>query len=100
MGGQQRADREAPEGDGLGEVAPYLRMVDTARRTFVTGHGAFSTTPQKRNPISSEFMLAASKGLHHHAGLMRSRGTGQLRPEPCRTAGLTSGGNDHHLLSH
>ena len=37
---------------------------------FVTGRGASSTMPQKRNPISSELMLAASKGVRQHAGLM------------------------------
>ncbi len=37
---------------------------------FVTGRGASSTMPQKRNPISSEPMLAASKGVRQHAGLM------------------------------
>jgi Adenylosuccinate lyase len=26
--------------------------------------------PQKRNPISSELMLAAAKGVRQHAGLM------------------------------
>ena len=37
---------------------------------FVKGRGASSTMPQKRNPISSELMLAASKGVRQHAGLM------------------------------
>lgn len=37
---------------------------------FVTGRGASSTMPQKRNPISSELMLAAAKGVRQHAGLM------------------------------
>jgi 3-carboxy-cis,cis-muconate cycloisomerase len=37
---------------------------------FVTGRGASSTMPQKRNPISSELMLAASKAVRQHAGLM------------------------------
>ena len=37
---------------------------------FVPGRGASSTMPQKRNPISSELMLAASKGVRQHAGLM------------------------------
>jgi 3-carboxy-cis,cis-muconate cycloisomerase len=36
----------------------------------VKGRGASSTMPQKRNPISSELMLAASKGVRQHAGLM------------------------------
>src|SRR3954466_6453565 len=37
---------------------------------FVKGRGASSTMPQKRNPISSELMLATSKGVRQHAGLM------------------------------
>jgi len=37
---------------------------------FVKGRGASSTMPQKRNPISSEVMLAASKAVRQHAGLM------------------------------
>src|ERR1700682_1782025 len=37
---------------------------------FVKGRGASSTMPQKRNPISSELMLAAAKGVRPHAGLM------------------------------
>src|ERR1700742_612329 len=37
---------------------------------FVKGRGASSTMPQKRNPISSELMLAACKGVRQHAGLM------------------------------
>ncbi|KJC47771.1 3-carboxy-cis,cis-muconate cycloisomerase [Bradyrhizobium sp. LTSP885] len=37
---------------------------------FVKGRGASSTMPQKRNPISAELMLAASKAVRQHAGLM------------------------------
>ncbi len=37
---------------------------------FVTGRGASSTMPQKRNPISSELMLACAKGVRQQAGLM------------------------------
>ncbi|MCA7001053.1 class-II fumarase/aspartase family protein [Dickeya solani] len=37
---------------------------------FVKGRGASSTMPQKRNPISSELMLACAKGVRQHAGLM------------------------------
>ena len=37
---------------------------------FVKGRGASSTMPQKRNPISSELMMAASKAVRQHAGLM------------------------------
>jgi 3-carboxy-cis,cis-muconate cycloisomerase len=37
---------------------------------FVKGRGASSTMPQKRNPISSELMLAAAKSVRQSAGLM------------------------------
>ena len=37
---------------------------------FVSGRGASSTMPQKRNPISSEIMLALAKAVRQHAGLM------------------------------
>ncbi|MBU6284852.1 MAG: adenylosuccinate lyase family protein [Betaproteobacteria bacterium] len=37
---------------------------------FVKGRGASSTMPQKRNPISSELMLASAKAVRQHAGLM------------------------------
>ncbi|NVO14011.1 MAG: adenylosuccinate lyase family protein [Rhodoplanes sp.] len=37
---------------------------------FTQGRGASSTMPQKRNPISSELMLAAAKSVRQHAGLM------------------------------
>jgi len=37
---------------------------------FVKGRGASSTMPQKRNPISSELILAACKAVRQHAGLM------------------------------
>ncbi|HZP79681.1 MAG TPA: adenylosuccinate lyase family protein [Pseudolabrys sp.] len=37
---------------------------------FVPGRGASSTMPQKRNPISSELMLACAKAVRQHAGLM------------------------------
>lgn len=37
---------------------------------FVQGRGASSTMPQKRNPISSELILACGKAVRQHAGLM------------------------------
>ena len=37
---------------------------------FVQGRGASSTMPQKRNPISSELILACAKAVRQHAGLM------------------------------
>ena len=75
--------------DGLAEAVNYLALVtgslgkialDVMIRAstefgevyepFVTGRGASSTMPQKRNPISSELMLAAGKAVRQHAGLM------------------------------
>ena len=44
--------------------------VAEVREPFVSGRGASSTMPQKRNPISSELILAASKAVRQHAGLM------------------------------
>lgn len=46
--------------DELGEVA----------EPFVAGRGSSSTMPQKRNPISSELMVAAAKLLRDRAGSM------------------------------
>jgi 3-carboxy-cis,cis-muconate cycloisomerase len=37
---------------------------------FVTGRGASSTMPQKRNPISSELICASAKAVRQNAGLM------------------------------
>jgi 3-carboxy-cis,cis-muconate cycloisomerase len=37
---------------------------------FVPGRGASSTMPQKRNPISSELMLAAAKAVRQHVATM------------------------------
>jgi len=37
---------------------------------FVKGRGASSTMPQKRNPISSELMLAAAKAVRQQVALM------------------------------
>ncbi|MGO8909875.1 MAG: adenylosuccinate lyase family protein [Bradyrhizobium sp.] len=75
--------------DGLAEVVNFFGLVTgslgkigldimimastefaEAYEPFVKGRGASSTMPQKRNPISSELMLAASKGVRQHAGLM------------------------------
>ncbi len=75
--------------DGLAEAVNFLALVDRLARQdrtrhhdhgldgirrglepFVKGRGASSTMPQKRNPISSELMLAASKAVRQHAGLM------------------------------
>jgi 3-carboxy-cis,cis-muconate cycloisomerase len=75
--------------DGLAEVVNWLGLVTGSLgkialdvmvmastefaelyEPFVKGRGASSTMPQKRNPISSELMLAACKGVRQHAGLM------------------------------
>jgi 3-carboxy-cis,cis-muconate cycloisomerase len=37
---------------------------------YVKGRGSSSTMPQKRNPISSELIVAAAKAVRQHAGLM------------------------------
>lgn len=74
--------------DGLTEVVQFLALVtgslgkvaldvmlmmtnelSEAFEPFVKGRGASSTMPQKRNPISCELMLAASKAVRQHAGL-------------------------------
>ena len=59
----------------LGKIAYdviLLAATETAElyEPFVPGRGASSTMPQKRNPISSELMLAAAKAVRQHAGLM------------------------------
>jgi 3-carboxy-cis,cis-muconate cycloisomerase len=59
----------------LGKIAlDIMIMASTefaeAYEPFVPGRGASSTMPQKRNPISCELMLAASKAVRQHAGLM------------------------------
>ena len=59
----------------LGKIALDIMMMASTEfgevyEPFVKGRGASSTMPQKRNPISSELMLAAGKGVRQHAGLM------------------------------
>ncbi len=59
----------------LGKLAyDIMLMASTelgeAYEPFVKGRGASSTMPQKRNPISSELILAASKAVRQNAGLM------------------------------
>ena len=59
----------------LGKIAlDVMIMASTEfaeiQEPFVPGRGASSTMPQKRNPISSELMLAAAKAVRQHAGLM------------------------------
>lgn len=47
-----------------------MNEVGEVLEPFVKGRGASSTMPQKRNPISSELMLACAKGVRQAAGLM------------------------------
>lgn len=59
----------------LGKIAYDVMLLATNEfgelyEPFVKGRGASSTMPQKRNPISSELMLACAKGVRQHAGLM------------------------------
>ncbi len=59
----------------LGKVACDVMLlasteVAEVREPFVAGRGASSTMPQKRNPISSELIVAAAKAVRQHAGLM------------------------------
>lgn len=44
--------------------------VAEAFEPFVQGRGSSSTMPQKRNPISCEFIVAAARIVRGHAGLM------------------------------
>ncbi|KAJ5889091.1 3-carboxy-cis cis-muconate cycloisomerase [Penicillium taxi] len=62
-------------GGSLGKVALDLMImcsneVGEVAEPFVPHRGASSTMPQKRNPISSEIMLAASKSLRSNASLV------------------------------
>lgn len=59
----------------LGKIAMDIMIMASTEfaevyEPFVKGRGASSTMPQKRNPISSELMLAAAKSVRQHAGLM------------------------------
>ena len=59
----------------LGKIALDIMIMASTEfaelyEPFVKGRGGSSTMPQKRNPISSELMLAASKAVRQHAGLM------------------------------
>lgn len=59
----------------LGKIGFDIMLMMTteiaeAFEPFATHRGASSTMPQKRNPISSEVMLANSKAVRQHAGLM------------------------------
>ncbi|WP_028214384.1 class-II fumarase/aspartase family protein [Paraburkholderia mimosarum] len=59
----------------LGKIATDIMIMASNEfgevyEPFVKGRGASSTMPQKRNPISSELMLAAAKAVRQQAGLM------------------------------
>ncbi|RAH49066.1 class-II fumarase/aspartase family protein [Aspergillus brunneoviolaceus CBS 621.78] len=62
-------------GGSMGKVALDIIMMSSnelgeVSEPFVPHRGASSTMPQKRNPISSEVILAASKILRSNAGLV------------------------------
>ena len=62
-------------GGSLGKIAYDLMLMSSnelgeVSEPFVPHRGASSTMPQKRNPISSEIILAASKLLRSNAGLV------------------------------
>ncbi len=59
----------------LAKIATDVMMMSAtefgeASEPFVPGRGASSTMPQKRNPISSELMLAAAKAVRQHVAAM------------------------------
>jgi 3-carboxy-cis,cis-muconate cycloisomerase len=59
----------------LGKIATDIIMMSATEfgevsEPFVPGRGASSTMPQKRNPISSELMLAAAKAVRQHVATM------------------------------
>ncbi|KKY15759.1 putative argininosuccinate lyase [Phaeomoniella chlamydospora] len=61
-------------GGSLGKIAYDIIVMSSnelseVSEPFVPHRGASSTMPQKRNPISSEVILAASKALRANAGL-------------------------------
>lgn len=59
----------------LGKIATDIMLMAATEfgevaEPFVHGRGASSTMPQKRNPISSELMLAAAKAVRQHVATM------------------------------
>jgi 3-carboxy-cis,cis-muconate cycloisomerase len=59
----------------LGKIATDVMMMSATEfgelsEPFVPGRGASSTMPQKRNPISSELMLAAAKAVRQHVATL------------------------------
>jgi 3-carboxy-cis,cis-muconate cycloisomerase len=80
-----------------GSVAKFALDITLLTQTEVaevcepheTGRGGSSTMPQKRNPIASEYILAATRGVHALVPLMlgamvqdHERGTGPWQTEP------------------
>jgi 3-carboxy-cis,cis-muconate cycloisomerase len=62
-------------GGTLGKLSMDVKLmmqteVAEVYEPYAPGRGSSSTMPQKRNPISSELMLAAAKAVRQHAGLM------------------------------
>ena len=80
-------------GASLGKIAYDIMLmmqteIQEVAEPFLHGRGASSTMPQKRNPISSEVMLACSKLLReHHSSMLdamvldHERATGQWHVE-------------------
>lgn len=59
----------------LGKIATDVMLMAASEfgelsEPFVPGRGASSTMPQKRNPISSELMLASAKAVRQHVATM------------------------------
>ncbi|WP_375166786.1 adenylosuccinate lyase family protein [Bradyrhizobium brasilense] len=59
----------------LGKIATDVMLMSATELSevaepFFRGRGASSTMPQKRNPISSELILAAAKSVRQQVGLM------------------------------
>jgi 3-carboxy-cis,cis-muconate cycloisomerase len=106
--------------DGLAETVAFLGLVTgslakiatdvmllmqtevaEAFEPFVAGRGSSSTMPQKRNPISCEFIVAAARIVRGHVGLMldamaadheRATGPWQLEWVAIPEAFLATGG--------
>jgi 3-carboxy-cis,cis-muconate cycloisomerase len=55
---------------GFDVMLMMMTELGEAFEPFAVHRGASSTMPQKRNPISSEILLANAKAVRQHAGLM------------------------------
>ena len=85
---------------GLGKIALDIMIMASTEyaevyEPFVKGRGASSTMPQKRNPISSELMLAAAKAVRQHAGLMVDAMNAHLGLPPSGLAGMQAASGQH-----